>query len=352
MTERQRRVLVATLTNIAANIEKLRQRRSRVGEQDTKAVLIEPLLGALGWDLQNLDDVSREYRRKPQDNPVDYALFLLRLPYLFVEAKALDTDLSDRRWVAQTIAYAVTVGVEWCVLTNGAEYHLYNAHAPVDVEEKLFRKIRLSDSPIDPRTIETLDLLSKDKMGEKLINLLWKAHFVDRQVKSVFEELIRNPDASLVRLLRKRTEGLTASEIERSLKRADVTMDFPAVSMSPEVEPKEKSTEKARAATPVNLKQIIEANLIRPPMELEVEFKKTHLTATIQRDGTVLFNGKTYKTLSAAAGMARNHVSGPPPDGRKMWQTNGWSFWKYRDSDTGKLEEMNQFRRLHPEARG
>ena len=49
--------------------------RQGIGEQDTKAALIVPVLRALGWDLEDLEDVKLEYRRRPSDNPVDYALF-------------------------------------------------------------------------------------------------------------------------------------------------------------------------------------------------------------------------------------------------------------------------------------
>ena len=56
-----------------------------IGESNTKSVLIEPVLRALGWDIGDLDEVRREFKRKPSDNPVDYAL-LLRTPKLFVEA--------------------------------------------------------------------------------------------------------------------------------------------------------------------------------------------------------------------------------------------------------------------------
>jgi hypothetical protein len=134
MMDERRQALTKVLVKVAANIEKLQQRRSRIGEQDTKTILINPILGALGWDLQSIDDVSQEYRHKPKDNPVDYALFFLRQPCLFVEAKALGSNLDDRKWISQTISYATIAGVEWCILTNGAEYRLYNAHAPVAVD--------------------------------------------------------------------------------------------------------------------------------------------------------------------------------------------------------------------------
>jgi hypothetical protein len=73
------------------------------------------------------------------DNPVDYALMLDRKPVLIVEAKGMRENLEDRRWAGQILGYAVVAGVEWVVLTNGDEYRIYNSHAPVPVQDKLFR---------------------------------------------------------------------------------------------------------------------------------------------------------------------------------------------------------------------
>jgi hypothetical protein len=56
---------------VRKRIQTVHERGERIGDQDTKAALIEPLLAALGWDLQDLDEVTREYRKDSQDNPVD-----------------------------------------------------------------------------------------------------------------------------------------------------------------------------------------------------------------------------------------------------------------------------------------
>ena len=42
-----------------------RHERENIGEQDTKAALIVPVLRALGWDVEDLEDVKLEYRRRP-----------------------------------------------------------------------------------------------------------------------------------------------------------------------------------------------------------------------------------------------------------------------------------------------
>ena len=232
MTNSAHQSLTSVLPKLRKRIQKIQNRNENIGEQNTKAALIDPLLAALGWDVEDIDEVSREYRRKSQDNPVDYALFMLRSARLFVEAKGLEKDLSDRKWISQVLGYATVVGVEWCVLTNGDEYRLYNAHAPVDVEQKLFRVVRISDSDQEEYILETLELLSKEKMGDNLLNVLWKAHFIDRHVSRTLGELLQNDDASLIRQIRKRTPELTPAEIRESLKRADIRIDFPVVSVS------------------------------------------------------------------------------------------------------------------------
>lgn len=370
MIEKQPQALAARISELRDRMVRVRKRGEPIGEEDTKRVFVNPLLQTLGWDIQDLDEVKNQYRHRSQDNPVDYALFMLRTPCLFVEVKPLNTSLDDRKWTIQTIGYAATAGVEWCVLTNGDEYRLYNAHAPVDADEKLFRKVRLSDDTSDALTTETLDLLSKSKMEQKRLNVLWKAHFVDRRVKTVLEALIHNQDASLLRLLRKKTSGLTPGDIRHSLKRADVQVGFPLSPISvygPEAEgepgrrkaqlprgrQKRGATERKRGKTTYDctLEDLIDAGVISPPLEIETTYRKQRLTAVIEKDCSVTFQGRTYRSLSVSGGMARNTASGPPKDGRPYYQTNGWTFWKYRDSKSGKLEVADVLRQRYLESR-
>lgn len=156
---------------IAGRIEKYGPKV--INEQDTKATMVQPVLRALGWEVEDLEDVQREYKQRPKDKPVDYALFLLRTPKLFVEAKALGQNLDDRKWANQIMGYASVAGVQWVVLTDGNEYRLYNSHATVPIDEKLFRTVRISDDP--DASADTLALLSKDRIRENEIDVLWKA---------------------------------------------------------------------------------------------------------------------------------------------------------------------------------
>jgi hypothetical protein len=322
-------------------------RAQAIGEQNTKATLIVPLLRALGWNVEDLREVHLEYRRRPADKPVDYALLINGAPRLFVEAKALGENLDDRRWANQVMGYAAVAGVRWVVLTNGDEYRLYNAGASVPVEEKLFRTVRISEEATNPE--ETLALISKESVAE--LEALWQEDFVGRRVRSTLEALFTpEADEAVVRLLRRRLPELTRKQIRGALARLRFGPVPETVSVAGSRPVREDRVgESGRVfgeGTPwnkVTLGDLIEAGFMRPPVELSKRYKGRLLTARIEPDGRVTFGDVTYGSLSIAASMARRSVIGVPP-GRAYPQTNGWTFWQYRDRD-GELRYVDELRR-------
>jgi hypothetical protein len=358
------------MTDLDETLTQLRQRISRhreqpLGEQNTKAILIEPLLRGLGWDVEDFDEVHREYKPKPTDNPVDYALFILRTPRLFVEAKDLHGNLDDRRWANQIMGYAAVTGVEWVVLTDGDEYRIYNAHAPVPIEEKLFRLVKISDG--HSHVGETLALLSKAQLRENLIESLWKSDFVDQQVKGALDSLFSpEPDPHFVRFVRNRLPKLTPSEVKESLSRLRISLDFPAVTPLPTqlrrerlgssgshpTDPSRGTESPSGKGTPwraVTLQDVISSGLVQLPLPIEKTYYGQRLTGRITVAGKVSWGDKEYDSLSTAAGYARASIVGPKP-GRKYPQTNGWVFWEFVDSD-GQRKPLDVLRqRYHRQA--
>ena len=339
--------LSRALDEIRSRIARYRGSK-RLNEQNTKATLIEPVLRALGWNVEDLEEVQREYKVKRSDKPVDYALLLLRTPKLFIEAKALGADLGDRRWVNQIMGYAGVAGVEWIVLTNGDEYRLYNAHAPVAVEDKLFRSFRLSAS--DSMAKQTLALLAREALNDNRLKVLWRTHFVDRRVRRAMDEIFDSDvDASLVRLLRKKTQGLTPSEIRACLTRAQVSIDFPVVleiNKSRTASPPERS---GRRGADVSVPDLIEAGLVHPPLELVRTYKGKQLRARIEPSGQIRVGGKLVDSLSKAGGLARESVLGKRA-GKKHLHTNGWTFWQFVDAQA-KRRPIDELRKSFRKSR-
>ncbi len=335
-----------------------RYQRQSIGEQDTKAALIVPVLRALGWDVEDLEDVKLEYRRRPSDNPVDYALFLLREPRLFIEAKPLGAHLEDHRWANQILTYAMAAGVEWVALSDGNEYRLYNSHAAVPVEEKLFRIIKVADPATQPA--ETLGLLSKSQLQDHLIDQYWKTEFVDRQVREALRAFFAaEPDPAVIRLVHGRVPALSRADVKASLGRVRATFDFPVVTVPamrpPSARPSRRVVVDSTRASPdkafgdgtpwrqVTLGHLINAGLVRVPLDIERQYRGTDLRARIEGADRIVFGGAAYDSLSTAGGMGRKTVVGETP-GRPYPQTNGWTFWQYRAGD-GTLHALDELRR-------
>ena len=330
----------------------LKDRDRRLGEQNTKATLIEPTLEALGWDIRDWDEVHREYRGKSSDSPVDYALKIMRTPRLFLEAKGLGEDLSDRKWVAQVLGYATVAGVEWCVLTDGDEWRFYNSTAAVDAEEKLFRRIRVSENNLDD-VVETLALLARDNIEGNLLEPLWAAYFVDRKVKHALREMIDSRDSGLIRLVRRKTPKLKPKQVLESLERLEIRIDSPPLRPSDTTSPTttvtgtkcadqqpKPSQRRGHKGPGISLANLIEAGLLKPPTRLSTKYKGHILEATLLANGDVEFQGKRYVTPSAAGLAARETITG-----RKMG-TDGWSFWQIAGAD-GRTRTLGQVRDAH-----
>ena len=337
-----------------------------IGEQNTKAGLIAPVLRSLGWDIEDLREVHMEYKPRASDKPVDYALLLNGQPRMFVEAKALGQNLDDRRWANQIMGYAAVAGVQWVVLTNGDEYRIYNAHAGVPVEEKLFRRVFVTAD--DGVALETLALLSKESVAE--LEALWQEDFIDRQVGAALSGLFEpEPDPGLVRLLRKRLPAeLSPRDVRSALVRSraprggDATLEGHAPPPAPrEAAPATSGEGEAPAhgeGTPwgeVKLGDIISAGLLRPPVELFRRYKSNDLRARIEPDGRVSFGGQVYGTLTTRLdqtsedqkrGFNRTEVLSPipasDPDFKKLaWLRND------AESNNSALEDKLFNKRAH-----
>ena len=218
--------LQTTIGTIRSRIQKLRAQNDKPNEQETKQRLITPMLRALGWDCEEADAVRLEYRYRPQDNPVDYALMLDGRPRLFIEAKALGHDLREHKWRAQTVNYANTAGVNWCVLTDGSSWLIYRSNAEGDLDRMLFLEICLCppDGAQPPHEApEVLSLLSQDNVRADKLGLRWQREERHRRETHTIRELLGGNDAGLVRLIRKHG-SMTKLEALDLLHRTRVTV--------------------------------------------------------------------------------------------------------------------------------
>ena len=145
------------------------------GEARTRAVLIDPLLRALGWDVSDPAIVALELPVQCDGKNInaDYALLKPKGdPVAIVEARKLGTRLDEQ--IKQTSDYAKA---RYAVLTNGDTWQVYDQKA----EEKPILNVSIAETPAHELA---LDLL-----------LLWRRNLSSGQPKQPMDS---RPSASLV----------------------------------------------------------------------------------------------------------------------------------------------------------
>ena len=153
-------------------------------EADTRALLVEPLLRVLGWDVWNPLEVKREYSIPEVGEHVDIALQIMGNPRIFIESKRWNSSKKlDDSMAKQIRKYAKLGDVDWCILTNGNEIRVYNASWKGDMSKRLFFKLFLNDYL---KNKSKLLLLSKESVEKGELD---KAGVAYRNEKRVMEYL-------------------------------------------------------------------------------------------------------------------------------------------------------------------
>ena len=217
------------VTSVQKSIERLRQqleRHHRTGlkEYPTRTIFIDPLLGALGWDVRDPDEVQLEYPTI-DNKSVDYAMKINRKTVLLIEAKQLGDSLDDVKSITQVVGYAANDGIEWCALTNGVKYKVYKASENVSAPDKL-----LFEVSIDPRDSEGLSTeqlatqlkrLSRESLAQGVLDRLGTEIFTTGKVRKALDRLFLDHPASFIRLIRKNIadDSVTPAQIREALVR-------------------------------------------------------------------------------------------------------------------------------------
>lgn len=110
-------------------------------ETQTRYSLINPLLKALGWDIEDPEQVRLEYMY------ADYALFTGGKSIMKIEAKSLNTDLKSG--LSQSINYCIQDGTPYFAVTDGRRWEIYETHKAVPLDQKLIVSFDLCSDPAD-----------------------------------------------------------------------------------------------------------------------------------------------------------------------------------------------------------
>ena len=133
------------VAKLIARYQSLDERSIRTySEADTRRTFIEPLFGALGWDVYSREEVAEEV--KAAGGLADYVFKLHDVSQFYLEAKALRAELTKPEYVKQAINYAYHKGATWAVLTDFEGLKVFNAEwrEPV-VSRSLFFELKYDE---------------------------------------------------------------------------------------------------------------------------------------------------------------------------------------------------------------
>jgi predicted type IV restriction endonuclease len=201
-----------------------KHRRSSLKELPTRTIFIDPLLGSLGWDVRDPDEVELEYPTI-DGKAVDYALKINKKVVALVEAKALNDPLDDVKSITQVVGYAANDGVEWCVLTNGVKYRVYSSSQKATAPNKLLFEVSLDPDGDSAQSIDQisshLSRLSRDSMARGVLDELGEEIFTNAKVRKALDILFTEQDEALVRLVRKtmKDDNVAPAQIRRAMSR-------------------------------------------------------------------------------------------------------------------------------------
>jgi predicted transport protein len=241
-----------TITKLVQTAAKLKASGSG-NEANTKALLIEPMIASLGWDPVDLDMVEREVKVF-EGTYLDYALKLDGAPRVYVEAKGLNENLDDKKFIAQTVNYANNDGVVWCVLTNGARVRVYKTNEPVAMDRKLLFEVDLTD---DAETAgdkaRLLRLISREAVEAGDLDRFGERVFTDGRVREALADLASDPPAAVLNAIGTRLGHpvVPVDALRRSLARIlDAPTPAPEAPASPAGDAKSTPTSPGPPAPP------------------------------------------------------------------------------------------------------
>lgn len=139
-------------------------------EGDTRLLVTDFLCEGLGFDKYT--DLTTEYLVKGEF--ADYGVRIDKELIAFIEVKRVATKLNTKH-LRQVELYAVNEGVEWIVLTNGAQWQVYHITGGLPIIiDPAFDVNLLSEEPVQQK-INQLFYLSREAMKRRAIDELWKA---------------------------------------------------------------------------------------------------------------------------------------------------------------------------------
>jgi hypothetical protein len=174
-------------------------------EGDTRLLVTDFLCDVLGYDKYR--DLTTEYQVKGEF--ADYGIRIDNEMIGFIEVKRAKTKLGPKQ-LRQVQSYAANEGVEWMILTNGAEWQVYHLSETVPLVSELLFVVDLLGLESPASKVKDLFYLTREAMKKDVIDDLWKAKRAT--CPKALGQLLRSP--AVVEAMRKELRRTTGHRVE------------------------------------------------------------------------------------------------------------------------------------------
>jgi len=191
------------------------------GETATKQGIILPFLRVLGWNPDEISEVTPEFSVK--GGRVDYALSSNGNLQVFLEVKQTGTDFKQED-EEQLLGYAFHQGVELAVLTNGTTWWLYLPLHKGSWDVRKFNAIDILEQDSPDVALRFVAFLSKEKVvsgtakasAEQALGSRKRTAELIKHMPQAWNRIVSEPDSFLVDLIAETVEKMCSFKPESS----------------------------------------------------------------------------------------------------------------------------------------
>lgn len=177
-------------------------------EGDTRLLVTDFLCEGLGFDKYS--ELTTEYRVKGEF--ADFGIRIEKDMIAFIEIKRVNTKLAAKH-LRQVESYAVNEGVEWVILTNGAEWQVYHITGGLPIVVDLAIDVNLLGDDSPAQKINQLFYITREALKRRQIDQVWQAKRATSP-RSLASVLSSGPVAEAIRKELKKQTGLNVSSAE------------------------------------------------------------------------------------------------------------------------------------------
>ena len=191
---------------------------SQSSEQDTREIAVNTIIGELGWDTLDRNEVAREY--SVRGGRVDYCLRSRTRNLILIEVKRAGTNLTE--YQEQLLRYAFDEGVPLAALTDGLVWWLYLPTAEGSWEQRRFARVNFREQQAPEAAAALYRFLNRNGATSGEAHKEAKREFESQEryrrvraaLQDAWERVLNDPDSLLREELAEAVEKISGHRPE------------------------------------------------------------------------------------------------------------------------------------------